>query len=59
MRMRVIGWQVQPLVMQDDGEDLVSVEVNSVFIPAREWEAFKNGGDQQALEPIRKQVEGD
>lgn len=56
-RMRVVGWQVQPVVMADDGEHLTPVNVGPQMIPAAQWEAFKDGGDAQALESVRQQIE--
>jgi hypothetical protein len=55
--MRVRGWQVMPVVVTDDGDDLEDISVRPVMIPAREWQAFKDGGDEQALEQIRAQIE--
>ena len=57
-RMRLVGWIVQPVVMADDGENLTPVNVNPVNIPAAGWDAFKGGGDVQALTSVREQVEG-
>lgn len=56
-RLRVVAWRVQPVVMADDGENLTPVNVQPVEIPAREWQAFKDGGDEEALASIREQVE--
>lgn len=56
-RMRLIGWQVTPVLMADDGENLTPVPVDPQVIPAAQWAAFKDGGDQQALEGLRAQVE--
>jgi hypothetical protein len=57
-RMRLVGWQVQPVVMADDGENLTPVNVNPVMVPASGWDAFKAGGDDQALAQLRDQIEG-
>lgn len=57
-RVRVVGWRVQPVVMVDDGENLTPVNVQPVEVPAREWQTFKDGGDEEALASIREQVEG-
>lgn len=57
MRMRLVGWQVVPIVMSDDGENLTPVQVGPQMIPAAQWEAFKNGGDAECLEPLRAQIE--
>ena len=56
-RMRLVGWNVQPVVMADDGDTLTPVQVNGTQILAADWQAFKDGGDQQALEGVRAQVE--
>lgn len=58
-RMRLIGWNLHPVVMADDGENLTPVNVGPVMIPAgAAWEAFKGGGDDAALAEVRRQVEG-
>ena len=56
-KMRLVGWTVRPVVMADDDEFLTPVEVGAQTIPAAAWEAFKAGGDVEALEQIRQQVE--
>jgi hypothetical protein len=56
-RMRLIGWNVQPVVMADDGENLAPVQVNGTQVLAADWQAFKDGGDAEALEGVRAQVE--
>jgi hypothetical protein len=56
--MRLVGWQVTPIVMRDDGEHLEPVRIGAAMIPAREWQAFKDGGDEQALDQVRQQIEG-
>lgn len=57
-RLRVVGWRVQPILMTDDGEDLTPLNVQPVEVPARDWQAFKDGGDEAALAQVREQVEG-
>lgn len=57
-RMRLVGWAVQPVVMADDGENLEPVPVQPLTIPAAQWDEFKNGGDESALDTLRQQVEG-
>lgn len=56
-RMRLVGWTVQPVVMADDGENLTPVQVGPQMIPAAGWQAFKDGGDEKALEGLRAQIE--
>jgi hypothetical protein len=56
-RMRLVGWNVQPVIMSDDGENLITIPVGATMIPVSEWGAFKQGGDQQALEALRQQIE--
>lgn len=56
-RMRVVGWQVQPIIMADDGDTLTPVQLQPVQIPLAQWQAFKDGGDMQALEQVRAQIE--
>ena len=55
--MRLVGWNVQPVVMADDGENLTPLEVAPQMIPAANWAAFKDGGDETALGSIRAQIE--
>lgn len=58
VRMRVVGWQVMPVIMADDGVNLESVPVNPMHVPAAQWKEWKaSGGDRQALENLRLQVE--
>ncbi len=57
-RMRVVGWQVQPVVMDADGDNLTPVKVGQAMIPAAAWDEFKGGGDEQAMEQVRAQIEG-
>jgi hypothetical protein len=56
-RMRLVGWNVQPVIMADDGDNLIAVPVQATQIPAAGWEEFKAGGDQKALDDLREQVE--
>ncbi len=57
--MRVKGWQVVPVVLSDDDETgyLADVPVQPAFIPASQWQAFKDGGDDEAIGQLRAQVE--
>ena len=55
--MRVVGWQVQPVIMADDGDNLTPVQIAAQMVPAAAWDAFKSGGDHDALESIRAQIE--
>jgi hypothetical protein len=56
--MRLLGWQVQPVIMIDDGENLEPVYVQSQFIAAKQWDQFKDGGDEAALAQLRAEAEG-
>lgn len=56
-RMRLVGWNVQPVIMADDGDNLTAVPVAATMIPAVGWDEFKAGGDDAALEDLRTQVE--
>ncbi len=56
-RMRLVGWSVQPMVMADDGENLTPVNIGPQMIPAAQWQTFKDGGDEAALEQVRTQIE--
>jgi hypothetical protein len=57
-RMRLLGWQVQPVIMIDDGENLEQAHVQPQFIAARQWDQFKDGGDEAALAQLRAETEG-
>jgi hypothetical protein len=57
-RMRLVGWSVQPVIMADDGDNLDPVQVQPQMIPAKDWQAFKQGGDEASLEQMRAQIEG-
>jgi hypothetical protein len=57
VRMRVVGWEVRPIVMADDGDTLTAVPVAPQTIAATAWTAFKDGGDLTALEHLRSQIE--
>ncbi len=56
-RMRLVGWNVQPVVMADDGENLTPVNVQVQTIPSAQWEAWKAGVDATGLEALRAQIE--
>ena len=56
-RLRVVSWRVQPIVMSDDGEHLTPVPVQPLDIPSADWEAFKAGGDAEALLSIQQQLD--
>jgi hypothetical protein len=55
--MRVVGWNVQPIIMADDGEELTPVPVQATTINNVDWQGFKDGGDKSALEELRPKVE--
>ncbi|HSX47339.1 MAG TPA: hypothetical protein VLF63_01050 [Patescibacteria group bacterium] len=55
-RIRLVGWNVQPILMVDDGENLTSLQVNPQMIPVGLWQQFKDGGDEKAIEDIRFQI---
>jgi hypothetical protein len=57
LRMRVVSWRVQPVVMADDGDTLTPVPVSALDIPATAWEQWKAGGDEESLAQVRAQVE--
>lgn len=58
-RLRLVGWNVQPVLMVDDGEHLAPLEVQGQMIPASQWEAFKDGGDATAIEGVQRQLDGE
>lgn len=57
-RMRIVGWQVAPILMADDGENLLPVNVQPQIIAAAAWEAWKAGEDAKSLDALRAQIEG-
>jgi hypothetical protein len=57
IRMRVVGWNVQPVIMADDGEELTPVPVQATTINNVDWQDFKDGGDKKAIEELRSKVE--
>jgi hypothetical protein len=57
--MRLVGWNVQPVVMADDGESLTPVHIAPQIILVAQWDAFKAGGDVAALAQVRAQIEGE
>lgn len=59
MRMRLIGWEVRPIVMADDGDNLAAVPVNPQTIAPAGWQKFKEGGDDESLAQLRIQIEGE
>jgi hypothetical protein len=42
--------------MADDGDNLTEIKVSATMVPAAQWQAFKGGGDEAALDSIREQV---
>lgn len=57
-RMRLVGWEVRPIVMADDGDYLVPVPVDPMTIPSARWDEFKAGKDEEALAGVRAEIEG-
>ncbi len=55
-RLRLVGWNVQPIVMADDGQNLTPLRVDGTMVPASAWEDFKAGGDERALDGLREQL---
>jgi hypothetical protein len=55
-RMRLVGWNVQPVLMIDDGDNLTPVNVQAIQITAANWDEFKNGGDEKALAELHEQA---
>lgn len=58
VKVRLVAWEVRPVIVADDGEHLTEVPIpEPARIAAREWSAFKDGGDEQAIDRLREQVE--
>lgn len=55
-RLRVVGFVVQPQLMADDGENLTTVTVNPVTVPAADWPNVVDAM-AAAIEQLRSQVE--
>jgi hypothetical protein len=59
-RLRVVGWNVAPVLMLDDGEQLEPVPVQPATIRAgAAWQAFVDGGWKEHLDRLREQVGAD
>lgn len=58
-RLRIVGWQVQPQLMVDDGENLQPLNTQPITIPHSEWDEFVDGGWEEAIGRVREQVEAD
>lgn len=56
-RLRLVGWEIRPVLMIDDGEHLTPLPVQAQHIALKDWQSFKDGGDDAALAHIRAQVE--
>lgn len=54
--VRMVGWEIRPVVMLDDGEHLTPLPVEPRTILAAQWDEFKNGGDERAVQHLRDQV---
>lgn len=57
-RVRIVQWNVQPVVMVDDGEILTPLPVEALSIAAADWPAWAENGWRAAVEQLRAQVEG-
>lgn len=55
--MRVVGWEVRPVIMADDGDSLEPLQVQLQFVPHRQWPQFTSVGYRESLEQLRRQVE--
>lgn len=49
MRLRVVGWQVQPVLMADDDINLIPIPSDTRLINTHEWDQWKSGGDIQMV----------
>lgn len=54
-KLRVVAYQVQPILFADDGENLEPVEVQPMVIKSKDLADFDW---DNALAPVRAQVEG-
>jgi hypothetical protein len=57
MRLRVVGWQVTPVLMTDDGENLRPLTLPPAMIPGEDWAAFVEGGWKEQLDRLRDEIE--
>lgn len=55
MKLRIVGYQIQPILMRDDGDSLETVPVDPIFLRAKDFADFD---PDNALAPIRAQIEG-
>lgn len=56
-RLRVVSFTVQPLVMEDDGENLLPLPVTAVQIPAAEWNETAVEKVAEAVARLRAEIE--
>ena len=56
-RLRLVGWEIRPVCMVDDGDTLTPLPVEPQTITAAGWDEFKAGGDDRAMQHLREQVE--
>lgn len=55
--VRVVAWEVRPIIMADDGTNLRPIEVTALSVPAAAWTEWKAGdGDITALDAIEAQL---
>lgn len=55
--LTVVGWTVQPDVrLIEDGRS-ERLPVDAVYVDSAQWDIFKGGGDQEAIDQLRAQVE--
>lgn len=59
VRVRVVGWNVEPVIMFDDGDNLTSVQVQPLKDLQNDWQVFVDGGWQQGLKPVHEQIENE
>lgn len=53
-KLRVVGYQIQPVLMVDDGESLEAIPVDPVFVKAKDFASFD---PEPSLAQIRAKVE--
>ena len=56
IKLRIVGYQVQPVLFADDGENLEPVPVQPITVKAADMDGFNW---EEALEPVRAQVENE
>jgi hypothetical protein len=56
MRMRILGYEVRPIILADDGDLLKPVSIDAQMLNPLQFRKFAED-PEKALDDIRKQIE--